>query len=255
MKLSAFIDSSGREEAVNPVSDVWSGGQDGRLRTVQSLQGGNSNTTKSHRFDIDHQRINLSNSVNQQPRRRATAELNHGNTHVPHMTAMRTYHFFSYLELDVFRALFAQEQHREYVTKAIASALLTWYFPLQEGYCVAPEQERSRNTPDFIIYTVKHNVGHIDLYDCVFIEVKRNHLDAETQVWNACEQTENDSGVCYACTFNQWDLKFYRFVHRLNSIGEPASCTPFSDKIDIRYEAQEVDRIFDYMRKNPLPYY
>ncbi|KAI9703740.1 MAG: hypothetical protein M1836_007510 [Candelina mexicana] len=187
-----------------------------------------------------------------------TAELRAGDTWAPGMTAERTYHHFSYLDLPVMRALIALPQYKEYRTKALAAALLSWHYPLQEGFAVAPEQERVGNVPDFIVYTVKHqHDGNLDLYDCVFAEAKRSITDinsAKDQVQNALDWTENDSKRCYACTFTATSIRFYDFTGRDPASDEQAIMRPLADfTYDIWHHAAEISAMFNYMRSNPLP--
>lgn len=99
--------------------------------------------------------------------------------------------------------------------KAMASGIFSYYFPVANGYTIAPEQNRGNNYADFVILrTQRRFPGDRSVVEHTVAEAKRQ-LDAVSasldQLHNAIEHSNTEFGRCWAILIHGPTFHFYEY--------------------------------------------
>ncbi|KZF20328.1 hypothetical protein L228DRAFT_250004 [Xylona heveae TC161] len=102
----------------------------------------------------------------------------------------------------------------EYLTKALGTALLSYYFPLDDGFLIAPEQSRGDNRPDLLVLKLIRQTG--GFRDHAFVECKKSTdpwLASMEQLSNAAADHINASPFdrCFAILILGYEIKFFEY--------------------------------------------
>lgn len=149
----------------------------------------------------------------------------------------------------------------EDAVKAMASGILSYYFPPTNGYTVAPEQNRNDNYADFIILRIQRRFpGDRGVIDHTVAEAKRTSdpLGASLeQLENALEHANTEFKRCWAIMIHGYTFKFYEYhgnlpAHaRLIPWGPPNQAQ--QNSFHARIDSLAIDWMLRHMAQNDTP--
>ncbi|KFZ10282.1 hypothetical protein V502_08222 [Pseudogymnoascus sp. VKM F-4520 (FW-2644)] len=103
--------------------------------------------------------------------------------------------------------------------KAMASGILSYYFPPVNGYVVALEHNRNDYIEDLIIFRIRRRFpGERITVDHTFVEVKGPTDPAEQSLdplRGALDQSNTEFGRCWAMIIQKTNFKFYEYHSNL----------------------------------------
>lgn len=139
--------------------------------------------------------------------------------------------------------------------------MLSYYFPLVNGWIVAPEPNRNNTFADFIVLRVQRRYpGDRSVVDHTVAEAKKKEDDlgaAMDQLENAPEQSNTEFGRCWAIMFHGLDLLFYEYHeyltenNRLLPTGPPSQ--PRRNKFHVRTDSLAIDEMLMHMLHHETP--
>lgn len=145
--------------------------------------------------------------------------------------------------------------------KTLANSMLSYYFPIVNGWIIAPEQNRNDSFADFIVLRVQRRYpGDRSVVDHTVAEAKKNKDDlsaAMDQLENALEQSNTEFGRCWAMIFHGLNLLFYEYHqylpenHRLIPMGPPSQ--PGRNKLHVRTESLAINEMLLHMLQHETP--
>lgn len=170
----------------------------------------------------------------------------------------------AYLSLPAFQELIEfveNDSVYEDSVKALANSMLSYYFPLVNGWIIAPEQNRNNSFADFIVLRVQRRFpGDRSVIDHTVAEAKKKTDDvaaAMDQLEYALEQSNTEFGRCWAVLFHGLDILFYEYHehlpenHRLVPTGPPSQ--PRRNKFHVRGDSRAVDEMLMHMLQHETP--
>ncbi|KAL1847789.1 hypothetical protein Plec18167_002521 [Paecilomyces lecythidis] len=144
--------------------------------------------------------------------------------------------------------------------KAMASAILNYYFPATSGYTVAPEQNRNNHFPDFIILRIQRRFpGDRGVVDHTLAEAKRNSDPLEAsldQLQGALDEANTEFGRCWALMIRGPEFGFYEYHENL---PENARLVPWGppnqqrNTFHARNDCVIIDWMLRHMVQNDAP--
>lgn len=170
----------------------------------------------------------------------------------------------AYLSLPAFQELIEfveNDSMYEDSVKALANSMLSYYFPVVNGWIIAPEQNRNNSFADFIVLRVQRRYpGDRSVVDHTVAEAKKKADDlgaAMDQLENALEQSNTEFGRCWAILFHGLNFLFYEYHeylpenHRLIPTGPPSQ--PRRNKFHVRTDSLAIDEMLMHMLQNNTP--
>ncbi|PKY03714.1 hypothetical protein P168DRAFT_167841 [Aspergillus campestris IBT 28561] len=122
----------------------------------------------------------------------------------------------AYLSLPAFQELIefvGSDSAYENSVKALASSMLSYYFPIANGWIIAPKQNRNNHLADFIVLRVQRSFpGSRNVIDHTVAEAKKEVDDidgAMKQLEDALEHTNTEFGRCWGILFHGLDVLFF----------------------------------------------
>lgn len=103
--------------------------------------------------------------------------------------------------------------------KAMASGILSYYFPPVNGYVVALEHKRNDHSEDMTIFRIQRRFpGDRSTVDHTFVEVRGPTDSADKSLdplRGALEQSNTEFGRCWAMIIHKTNFKFYEYHSNL----------------------------------------
>ncbi|KAI9879006.1 MAG: hypothetical protein M1830_009875 [Pleopsidium flavum] len=159
----------------------------------------------------------------------------------------------SYLDMPVIQAdidmLTAVPESRENQFRKPVSAILSWIFPVAEGYQVTQEVGTQNTVPDFTVFKVSRvAIGNAHNYEIMMVESKKRDGawgSTMDQAVNHFEETSNESKKVYGMVHIGLEVAFYRYdVGRVDDL---------SGRLHLVNHAIEVTNWLVWIKQNPLP--
>ena len=170
----------------------------------------------------------------------------------------------AYLSLPAFQELIEfveNDSMYEDSVKALANAMLTYYFPIVNGWIVAPEQNRNNTFTDFIVLRVQRRyAGDRSVVDHTVAEAKKTTDDigaAMDQLENALEQSNTEFGRCWAIIFHGLNILFYEYHEylpeneRVIPTGPPSQSR--KTEFHVRTDSLAIDEMLTHMLHHETP--
>ncbi|PLN86007.1 hypothetical protein BDW42DRAFT_121762 [Aspergillus taichungensis] len=170
----------------------------------------------------------------------------------------------TYLSLPAFQELIEfveRDSVYEDSVKALAVSMLSYHFPIVNGWIIAPEQNRNDRFADFIVLRVQRRFpGDRSVIDHTVAEAKKgsDNLDAAMeQIENALEHANTEFGRCWAIVFHGLDILFYEYHKylpansRLIPTGPPSQ--PHTNRFHVRTDSLSVQEMLTHMLQHETP--
>jgi hypothetical protein len=139
--------------------------------------------------------------------------------------------------------------------KTLANSILSFYFPIFNGWLMTPGQSRSNRPAESIFLRLqRRSAGDRGISDHVVAEVKRKADSVEVviqQLENTLAYSETESGRYWVIIFDGLHILFYEYHgshprnHRLVPIGPPSQ--PGRNEFHVRTDSLVVDEMFGYL--------
>ncbi|GLA30358.1 hypothetical protein M752DRAFT_279533 [Aspergillus phoenicis ATCC 13157] len=158
---------------------------------------------------------------------------------------------------------FVEEDSRyEDSVKAMAAGILTYYFPIANGFLVVPEQNRGDQFPDFIIFRIQRRFpGDRSVVDHTVTEAKKSDDSIPAsleQLQNALEHSNTGFRRCWAILVHGATFYFYEYHESLPPNNRllpwaPPGRPQGQNAFHARQNSVEIDWMLRHMAQNDTP--
>ncbi|KFY05061.1 hypothetical protein O988_00292 [Pseudogymnoascus sp. VKM F-3808] len=163
----------------------------------------------------------------------------------------------AYLTIPILEELVrvAEDDPTDEAVKAMASGILSYYFPPANGYLVVLEHIQNNLCEDIIIFRIKRRFpSDKTTFDHTFSEVRRlvDATQSLDQLENALDQSSAEFGRCWAMIIQEVTFKFYEYHTSLPAGSRlvpwgPPNQEPLRNSFHIRNDSVIVDWMLRHM--------